>query len=44
MKDLTPRQSKILHMVQEFIIDFGMPPTRAEIAEELGFKSANAAE
>ena len=44
MKGLTPRQSKILHMVQEFIIDFGMPPTRAEIAEELGFKSANAAE
>ena len=44
MKDLTPRQSKILHMIQEFIIDFGMPPTRAEIAEELGFKSANAAE
>jgi repressor LexA len=31
-------------MVQEFIADSGMPPTRAEIARELGFKSANAAE
>ncbi len=44
MKGLTPRQSEILHMIQEFIADFGMPPTRAEIARELGFKSANAAE
>jgi repressor LexA len=44
MKGLTPRQSQILHMIQEFIADFGMPPTRAEIARELGFKSANAAE
>ena len=44
MKGLTPRQSEILHMIQEFIADSGMPPTRAEIARELGFKSANAAE
>ena len=44
MKGLTPRQSQILHMIQEFIADCGMPPTRAEIARELGFKSANAAE
>ncbi len=44
MKGLTPRQSQILHMIQEFIADYGMPPTRAEIAKELGFKSANAAE
>jgi len=44
MKGLTPRQSQILHMIQEFIVDSGMPPTRAEIAKELGFKSANAAE
>ncbi len=29
---------------RSFIDDFGMPPTRAEIARELGFKSANAAE
>jgi repressor LexA len=44
MAQLTPRQSQILNMIQEFIADFGMPPTRAEIARELGFKSANAAE
>ena len=31
-------------MIQEFIAETGMPPTRAEIASELGFKSANAAE
>jgi repressor LexA len=31
-------------MIQEFISDSGMPPTRAEIARELGFKSANSAE
>ena len=44
MAELTPRQSQILHMIQEFIAEYGMPPTRAEIARELGFKSANAAE
>ena len=44
MRQLTPRQNEILHLIQEFINDYGMPPTRAEIAKELGFKSANAAE
>ena len=44
MRKLTPRQSQILDMIQEFISETGMPPTRAEIARELGFKSANAAE
>lgn len=44
MQQLTPRQSQILHLIQEFISEHGMPPTRAEIARELGFKSANAAE
>ena len=44
MRELTPRQSQILDMIQEFITETGMPPTRAEIARELGFKSANAAE
>ncbi len=44
MSKLTPRQSQILDMIQEFISEFGMPPTRAEIARELGFKSPNAAE
>jgi repressor LexA len=44
MDQLTPRQSQILRMIQEFMAEYGMPPTRAEIARELGFKSSNAAE
>src|SRR5438270_12551780 len=44
MSDLTPRQTQILRLIQRFISDSGMPPTRAEIASELGFKSPNAAE
>lgn len=44
MRQLTPRQTQILEMIQQFIAETGMPPTRAEIASELGFKSANAAE
>ena len=44
MRELTPRQKEILEMIQEFITETGMPPTRAEIARQLGFKSANAAE
>ena len=44
MRRLTPRQSQILDMIQEFMAETGMPPTRAEIARALGFKSANAAE
>src|ERR1700742_4136701 len=42
--DLTPRQTQILRLIQRRIADTGMPPTRAEISKELGFKSANAAE
>lgn len=41
---LTPRQSVILAFVKQWIEDNGYPPTRAEIAQELGFKSPNAAE
>jgi repressor LexA len=44
MRELTPRQKQILEMIHEFIAETGMPPTRAEIARQLGFKSANAAE
>lgn len=44
MRPLTPRQTQILKMIQDFIKETGMPPTRAEISRELGFKSANAAE
>lgn len=41
---LTPRQQQILDLVQSAIERTGAPPTRAEIASELGFKSPNAAE
>lgn len=44
MSDLTPRQQQILDFLREQIQETGMPPTRAEIARALGFKSANAAE
>jgi repressor LexA len=41
---LTARQQQILELIQSAIARTGAPPTRAEIATELGFKSANAAE
>ncbi|TBW59456.1 repressor LexA [Marinobacter halodurans] len=41
---LTPRQSQVLDVIRRSIEETGYPPTRAEIAQELGFKSANAAE
>ena len=41
---LTDRQQQILDLVQSTIARTGAPPTRAEIAAELGFRSANAAE
>ncbi|MBL8390049.1 MAG: transcriptional repressor LexA [Hydrogenophaga sp.] len=41
---LTARQQQILELIQNAIARTGAPPTRAEIASELGFKSANAAE
>ena len=41
---LTARQQQILELIQGAIARTGAPPTRAEIASELGFKSANAAE
>jgi len=41
---LTARQQQILDLIQNAISRTGAPPTRAEIASELGFKSANAAE
>ena len=44
MRPLTNRQAQILELIKVFIKDTGMPPTRAEIAQTLGFKSANAAE
>ena len=44
MSDLTPRQSQVLHLIRQQLQETGMPPTRAEIAAHLGFRSANAAE
>ena len=44
MKQLTPRQAEVLALIRSAVQQTGMPPTRAEIASELGFKSANAAE
>lgn len=41
---LTPRQQEIFELIQRAIARTGAPPTRAEIASELGFRSANAAE
>lgn len=41
---LTPRQTEVLTLIKRNIDETGYPPTRAEIAKELGFKSANAAE
>jgi repressor LexA len=44
MHELTPRQKQVLELIQGALEETGMPPTRAEIAESLGFRSANAAE
>ena len=44
MLKLTPRQAEILAFIKRCLEDNGFPPTRAEIAQELGFKSPNAAE
>jgi repressor LexA len=44
MRDLTPRQQEILQLIRDRIEATGLPPTRAEIAQEFGFRSPNAAE
>ena len=44
MIKLTARQEEILNLIRDAIDNTGFPPTRAEIAAELGFRSANAAE
>ncbi|TBW11410.1 repressor LexA [Azotobacter chroococcum subsp. isscasi] len=44
MSKLTPRQVEILVFIKRCLEENGYPPTRAEIARELGFKSPNAAE
>jgi len=44
MRDLTPRQQEILQFIRDRLEATGLPPTRAEIAQEFGFRSPNAAE
>jgi repressor LexA len=44
MQNLTPRQAQVLDIIRQHISDTGYPPTRADLAAELGFKSPNAAE
>lgn len=44
MHKLTARQQQILDLIRDNLEETGYPPTRAEIAQKLGFKSANAAE
>ncbi|MGH8687279.1 MAG: transcriptional repressor LexA [Burkholderiales bacterium] len=41
---LTDRQSEILKLIRELTESSGFPPTRAEIAQKMGFRSVNAAE
>jgi repressor LexA len=42
--ELTERQAEILRLIRELTEISGYPPTRAEIAERMGFRSVNAAE
>lgn len=44
MTRLTPRQAEVLSFIESFVAESGMPPTRMEIAQALGFRSGNAAE
>jgi len=44
MPELTARQQQILELIRSHLEEHGHPPTRAEIARQLGFRSANAAE
>jgi repressor LexA len=44
MKQLTPRQQQVLELIRCYLQEQGMPPTRAEMAQVLGLRSANAVE
>ena len=44
MQNLTSRQEQVLNLIKQYADETGYPPTRAEIARLLGYKSANAAE
>ena len=44
MNRLTGRQEQILDYIRDYLAETGFPPTRSEIAQEMGFRSPNAAE
>ena len=44
MDRLTARQQEVFNLIKDNLDETGYPPTRAEIAQKLGFRSANAAE
>jgi len=44
MIQLTPRQTEVLEFIKSYMSETGYPPTRADIAQKLGFRSANASE
>jgi repressor LexA len=44
MYNLTSRQEQVLQLIKTYAEETGYPPTRAEIARILGYKSPNAAE
>lgn len=44
MKPLTNRQQQVLDLIRNYLHEQGIPPTRMEIAQRLGFRSANAVE
>lgn len=44
MNRLTGRQEQVLDFIRDYLAETGFPPTRSEIAQEMGFKSPNAAE
>jgi len=44
MEELTPQQNRILQFIRKSLESTGLPPTRAEIAHAMEFRSPNAAE
>ncbi len=44
MEELTPQQNRILQFIRKALESTGLPPTRAEIAHAMEFRSPNAAE
>ncbi len=44
MKQLTPRQQQVLDLIRDYLHEQGMPPTRVEMTQALGLRSANAVE